>query len=105
MKRIDLRTGTQTLLCERLQGASHGTWGRDVILLGDYNGETLYSVPAAGGTPSVALTRNQSNREARVGWPFFLRDGKRFLYTARLDDGEGELRLATGSMRRRRSSA
>ena len=93
LKRIDLRTGTQTLLCERLQGATHGTWGRDVILLGDYNGETLYSVPAAGGTPSVALTRNQSNREARVGWPFFLRDGTRFLYTARLDDGEGELRL------------
>ena len=26
-------------------------------------------------------------------WPWFLPDGKRFLYTARLDDGEGELRL------------
>ena len=61
--------------------------------MGDYNGETLYSVPAAGGTLSVALTRNQSNREARVGWPFFLHDGKRFLYTARFNDGEGELRL------------
>ena len=27
-------------------------------------------------------------------WPWFLPDGKRFLYTARLDDGEGEVRLA-----------
>ena len=28
-----------------------------------------------------------------MDWPWFLPDGKRFLYTARLDDGEGELRL------------
>jgi Tol biopolymer transport system component len=94
LKRIDLGTRTAMLICELVQGVSHGTWGREgVILLGEANGETIYSVPAAGGTPREALTRNQSNREARVGWPFFLPDGKRFLYTARLEDGAGELRL------------
>ena len=64
--------------------------------MGEANGETIYSVPAAGGSRRETLTRNQSNREARVGWPWFLPDGKRFLYTARLDDGEGEVRLANG---------
>jgi Tol biopolymer transport system component len=59
-------------------------------------------VPAAGGTFSEIVTRNRSNREERVHWPWFLPDGNRFLYTARLDDGEGELRLGQldGSTRR-----
>ena len=98
LKRIDLPTGTPVLICDHQETLlSHGTWGSDgVILMGEANGETIYSVPAAGaagGSRRETLTRNQLNREARVGWPWFLPDGKRFLYTARLDDGEGELRL------------
>ena len=95
LKRIELPTGTPLLICDLQETSlSHGTWGGDgVILMGDPGGETIYSVPAAGGTLRKTLTRNQSNREARVAWPWFLPDGKRFLYTARLDDGEGELRL------------
>jgi Tol biopolymer transport system component len=96
LKRIELPTGAPVPICD-IKGTtlSHGTWGRDdTILMGEPNGETIYSVPAAGGTLRETLTRNRSNGEARVGWPWFLPDGKHFLYTARLDDGEGEVRFA-----------
>jgi Tol biopolymer transport system component len=92
LKRINPPNGAAVPICDT--NLNHGTWGADgVILMGEPNGETIYSVPAAGGDPRETLTRNRSNHEARVAWPWFLPDGKRFLYTARLDDGEGELRL------------
>jgi serine/threonine protein kinase/Tol biopolymer transport system component len=92
LKRINPPNGAAVPICDTR--FSHGSWGAGgVILMGEANGETIYSVPAAGGEPRETLTRNRSNGEARVAWPWFLPDGKRFLYTARLDDGEGELRL------------
>jgi Tol biopolymer transport system component len=93
LKRIDLPTGAAVPICD-VEGLTHGTWGGDgVILMGEANGEAIHSVPAGGGTHREILARDRPRGEARVGWPWFLPDGKRFLYTARLDDGEGELRL------------
>src|SRR5262249_9239142 len=95
LMRIDLRDRAVVKICDDVEGVfSHGTWGAGgVILMGRANGMSIDAVPAAGGTPVPILTRNQSKREARVLWPWFLPDGKHFLYTARLDDGEGELRI------------
>ena len=56
-------------------------------------GTGIYSVPAAGGSMREIMKPDRSKGEVRVHWPWFLPDGKRFLYTARLADGEGELRL------------
>ena len=53
----------------------------------------FFASPAAGGTPREILTPNRASGEVRVHWPAFLPDGKRFLYTVRVDDGEGELRI------------
>ena len=76
--------------------SSHGTWGADGVIL---MGQRQWNVDLTQSRPRVALPGpdsdgNQSKGEVRVHWPWFLPDGKRFLYTARLDDGEGELRLA-----------
>jgi serine/threonine protein kinase/Tol biopolymer transport system component len=97
LKRIDLPDGPVVTIFDDVEPAySHGTWGAgDVILLGRINGASIDAVPARGGVvPAPILRSNQSKGEARVHWPWFLPDGKRFLYTARLDDGEGEVRLA-----------
>jgi serine/threonine protein kinase len=97
LKRIDLPDGPVETIFDDVEPAySHGTWGNgDVILLGRINGASIDAVSARGGVvPVPILRRNQSKEEARVHWPWFLPDGKRFLYTARLDDGEGEVRLA-----------
>lgn len=94
LKRIGLPDGAVVTICDVEATLSHGTWGAaGVILLGG-SGTSINAVSAAGGTPVPILTRNQSKGEAQVHWPWFLPDGKRFLYTARLDDGEGEVRLA-----------
>ena len=97
LKRIELPTGAVVPICDvQATFLTHGTWGDDgVILMAQADATAIYSVPAAGGdTPVPILSSNQSKGEARVAWPWFLPDGKRFLYTVRLDDGEGELRLA-----------
>jgi hypothetical protein len=62
-------------------------------LIGRGDGTEILSVPAAGGIPRPVVKSSRSNHEVRIQWPWFLPDGKRFLYTARLDDGDGELRL------------
>ena len=93
LKRFDLPDGPAVTLCE-LPGARHGTWGADdVILFGQSDGRTISAVPAAGGVSWPVLTANRSTGDVRVHWPWFLPDGKRFLFTARRDDDEGELRL------------
>ncbi len=94
LKRISLPSGPVMKICDVTAGPfRHGTWGSgDVILLGLGNGTEIESVPATGGALKVILKRDPNNREDRVHWPWFLPDG-RFLYTARLADGDGELRL------------
>ena len=47
-----------------------GAWNRDgVILFG--SGGKIYSVPATGGEPAVAVGTDQPNQEARYRWPVF----------------------------------
>jgi serine/threonine protein kinase/Tol biopolymer transport system component len=96
LKRIDLPGGAAVTICDAPSGEfTRGTWGAHGVILIDDIGKAIHSVPArAGASPQTILTANRSNREVRVNWPWFLPDGKRFLYTVRLDDGEGELRLA-----------
>ena len=95
LKRFDLPAGPAVTLCD-LPDARHGTWGaEDVILLGHSDGRAISAVcRSRGGAPCArSLTPNRSMGDVRVHWPWFLPDGKRFLFTARRDDGEGELRI------------
>jgi Tol biopolymer transport system component len=95
LKRVELAGGAVVTVCDfPASTEAHGTWGRSgVILIGTGPAQAIYSVAAAGGTPRVAVTPNRANGEVRVHWPFFLPDGKRFLYTVRRTDGEGQLRI------------
>ena len=96
LKRFDLPDGPAVPISDAPSGAfTRGTWGKDgVILIDDGNGKAIYSVLVRSGAVHEILPANPSNGEVRVNWPWFLPDGKHFLYTVRLDDGEGELRLA-----------
>ena len=95
LKRINLGDRAVVKICDIGPGFSHGTWGaKGVILLGRTDGASIHAVPEGGGVPVPILPINQSKGEVLVHHPWFLPDGKRFLYTARLDNGEGEVRLA-----------
>jgi eukaryotic-like serine/threonine-protein kinase len=95
LKRIDLSGGTAVPICDVIAGGGKsGTWGAGGdILYSSVQGANLYRVAAAGGVPKGVIEPDPSRGETRVNWPWFLPDGKAFLYGARLRDGGGNLML------------
>jgi len=87
LKKIDVTGGPALTLCDTPQGRG-GSWNQDdVIVYGRIN-SSLFRVPAAGGTP-VALTEpDAAEGEFSHRWPWFLPDGRHFLYTARSGDAQ-----------------
>lgn len=83
LKKIEFTGGpTQTLA--DVQGSLGGTWNRDgVIVFAKSLGDRLYRVSASGGTPTPVTTLDESSKETAHLWPYFLPDGRHFLYLAR----------------------
>jgi Tol biopolymer transport system component len=82
LKTVDVASDAVQVLCDSLF-AWGGTWNRDgTIVFGPSLSGALYRVPASGGTPApvTRLVRQGSIQSDR--WPFFLPDGKHFLYFA-----------------------
>jgi serine/threonine protein kinase/Tol biopolymer transport system component len=92
LKRLDLSEGIAYPLCDVTDVALSGTWGAGEILFASVEGDAIFSVPTHGGAPSVLVKADRSRGE-RVSWPWFLPDGRRFLYLSRLRDGSGEVTL------------
>jgi serine/threonine protein kinase/Tol biopolymer transport system component len=81
LKKIDAAGGPVQTICSAPSGHG-GTWNRDgVIVFAPDIFSTLYRVPAAGGAP-VALPLNQSRKEQVHRFPYFLPDGRHFIYRA-----------------------
>ncbi len=80
LKAADLATGAVQELCDALVGRG-GTWSReDTIVFSPIFVGPLLRVPASGGVPVpvTRLSRPDSGQAHR--WPYFLPDGKHFLY-------------------------
>ena len=89
LKRIKIGGGPAQTICaaETLPGG--GTWNRDgVILFAPGQGDTLYQVPASGGTPQPVLKLNAARFERAHLWPQFLPDGKHFVFFVLTDVDE-----------------
>jgi Tol biopolymer transport system component len=96
LRRIDPRGGAPVSICDVREGIGFtGTWGADgQILFSSIDGETIFSVAESGGVPAVLLKPDRQKGEGRQVWPFFLPDGRRFLYLQRRLDGSGHLMFA-----------
>jgi serine/threonine protein kinase len=80
LKKVDASGGPPQAICDAENGRG-GSWGQEgVILLTRTTLESIVRVDAAGGTP-VPVTKLQGT-ETSHRWPFFLPDGKHFLYFA-----------------------
>jgi Tol biopolymer transport system component len=78
LRRIDPAGGSPQNISD-LGGA--GTWNKDgIILFAARN--VLYRVPALGGDPTQVTTLNAANGEIAHFWPYFLPDGRHFVYNA-----------------------
>jgi Tol biopolymer transport system component len=80
LKRIEVAGGPALPICNSPDPRG-GTWNTEgVILFEPQFREPISRVAASGGRP-VAVTRfDSSRRETTHRWPFFLPDGKHFLY-------------------------
>jgi Tol biopolymer transport system component len=96
LRRIDLPGGTPVTICNVRDGIGFsGTWGADdQILFSSIEGEAILRVSASGGVPATLMAPDRAASEARLNWPYFLPDGRRFLYLQRRVDGSGHLMVS-----------
>ncbi|MCU1307576.1 MAG: serine/threonine protein kinase [Acidobacteriaceae bacterium] len=81
LKTIELSGGSAVVICDAQFGRG-GSWGPNgVIIFAPSTQTSLMRVSATGGEP-VALTQLDKAQQTSHRWPFFLPDGKHFLYLA-----------------------
>jgi eukaryotic-like serine/threonine-protein kinase len=79
--------------------AQGGTWNRDgEIVFAPRRNDVLYRVRASGGTPTPVTHLDEAKQEVSHGWPFFLPDGRHFLFYSRGSVIGGNTRLYAGSL-------
>jgi serine/threonine protein kinase len=79
LKRVDATGGPAQTICDAPVNRG-GSWGRDgVILFATVNGP-LFRVSASGGTPVAITSFNRARGESTHRWPYFLPDGRHFLF-------------------------
>ncbi len=82
LKRVEIGGAAPQAICgiPELRGA---TWSRDgVILFGIGGAYGLRRVAATGGVPEPVSSPDAAQGETSHRWPFFLPDGRRYLYVA-----------------------
>jgi Tol biopolymer transport system component len=83
LKWIDISGGSGQTVCDAPSNYS-GAWSRDgTIIFSRGAASGLYRVPATGGTPIQLTTVDASRNEIEHIWPYFLPDGRHFLFLAR----------------------
>jgi len=85
VKTIAATGGPPVTLTDEQNAAQGGaTWNQDgLILFAAFGaGNPLYRVAASGGVPTPATTLHAEDGETRHAFPFFLPDGRHFLYLA-----------------------
>jgi serine/threonine protein kinase/Tol biopolymer transport system component len=80
LKTVDIAGGAVEILCQAPVG-NGGTWNRDgTIVFAPTIARPLYRVPASGGVPTPVTNLGRQGSGQAHRWPFFLPDGKHFLY-------------------------
>jgi Tol biopolymer transport system component len=95
LKRIDAVGGPPLTLCDAPTGVG-GTWNREgVIVFAPNGGGPLHRVSASGGKSSPVTALDSASHETSHRWPWFLPDGRHFLYRAGSNGSDSTIRLAS----------
>ena len=88
LKKMDMGGGPALTLCDVVDGFG-GSWSKnDVIVFGTRG--AIFRVAAAGGSVTAATTVDRAAGETGHSFPWFLPDGRHFLYTAGNSAPEGD---------------
>ncbi|MGH9317043.1 MAG: protein kinase domain-containing protein, partial [Thermoanaerobaculia bacterium] len=83
LKKVEAAGGPVETLCDAAYPRG-GTWNRDgVVLFTPNSGGPVFRVSAAGGLATPLTALDPSRKETSHRWPYFLPDGRHFLYYAR----------------------
>jgi Tol biopolymer transport system component len=84
LKTIDVAGGPPQIVADVKSGNPGATWNRDNVILFSATGEgsAIKRVSASGGTVSPVTTLDTGSGETQHWAPFFLPDGRHFLYVA-----------------------
>jgi serine/threonine protein kinase len=94
LKKTDISGGTPQILAPYKNPATGISWGRDDLILFGSSG-VINRIPASGGEVSPLTIVDTQHGEQGMGRPFFLPDGKHFLYYRLLGNQSG---VYTGSL-------
>jgi Tol biopolymer transport system component/predicted Ser/Thr protein kinase len=93
LKKVAAAGGPPQLICEAKSG-SDGSWSKgDVILFDGGPTDEIRRVSASGGVPANATAIDKARSEVNSGWPWFLPDGRHFLFVTDHDKGGSWLKL------------
>ncbi|HET6199252.1 MAG: protein kinase [Candidatus Acidiferrales bacterium] len=82
LKKIEASGGAPLALADAPAGRG-GTWNRDgTILFTPFFSTPVFRVSVAGGVATPVTTLNRNSNESTNRWPYFLPDGRHFLYLA-----------------------
>jgi serine/threonine protein kinase len=98
LRRVAAEGGPPQTVCDAMSGRG-GAWSKDgVIVFTPTTSSILMRVPAVGGTPEPASQLDRSKGENSHRWPFFLPDGKHFLFWTRTFQGVQDNALDVGEL-------
>jgi Tol biopolymer transport system component len=89
LKRVDLTGGSPQILCDaaRMTG---GSWSnKGIIVFGSDYGSALFQVPETGGEPKPATVMDREQANFGHSAPYFLPDGKHFLFRINITNPRG----------------
>jgi len=88
LKRIDLAGAAATTVCDLVDAGRGGTWSKDgVIVFSPGRNTGLSRVAATGGNPEPLTKPDASRGDSSHRWPYFLPDGRHFVYYATPNSG------------------
>jgi Tol biopolymer transport system component len=103
LRKVPIAGGPAVSICDA-PGGSDGTWGKGGWILFDGGlGDSIRGVPATGGVPRAITFIDHAHNETGHAWPFFLPDGRHFLFVASRMGGTDAIRIGTLGSRESRT--
>lgn len=81
LKKVPAAGGPVQVVAGDLVGPRGFSWGSDNTILFSLGANPLYRVPSAGGTATAVTQLDGSFGEVAHRWPYFLPDGRHFLFS------------------------
>ena len=83
LKKVDVQGGPVQTLCELPSNNLGGTWNSEgIILVSTQDTNGIQRLLSNGGMPEQVTTLDKAQNELAHLWPYFLPDGRHFLYQA-----------------------